>query len=354
MASVVRSKDGRWRAHVRRAGFPAKSRIFNTKQEAQRWARSIETQFDDASSADPMLTTTVGEVIEAYTTHVMKPTATRSKQGALRALSVMLGKTRLAELTPQVLTAFATKRQRQGAGPATIGMDFSFLGTALRHGAGAMGISEAIATPLMALATARSLLSHSGRIGASRQRDRRPTEAELADIREALLCRPRVVVPTWDIALFAIATAMRLGEITRIRWEDVDVAKRTVIIRQRKHPQTKRDTTIPLLSGHTYVLGEVVDPLSIMQRQRTRRGRVFPYADQSISRAWARATEDAGVDDLTFHDLRHDGVSRLFEAGYTIEQVALVSGHLSWSNLKRYTQIKPESLHRVQNGANKQ
>jgi integrase len=53
-----------------------------------------------------------------------------------------------------------------------------------------------------------------------------------------------------------------------------------------------------------------------------------------------------GIDNLKFHDLRHGGVSRLFEQGYSIEQVALVSGHRDWKMLARYTQIKAKDLHR--------
>ena len=50
--------------------------------------------------------------------------------------------------------------------------------------------------------------------------------------------------------------------------------------------------------------------------------------------------------DLHFHDLRHHALSILFEQGYSIQEVAIVSGHSSWDMLKRYTHIKPESLHR--------
>jgi site-specific recombinase XerD len=49
--------------------------------------------------------------------------------------------------------------------------------------------------------------------------------------------------------------------------------------------------------------------------------------------------------DLHFHDLRHEATSRLFEAGLTIEQVPLVTGHKDWKMLRRYTQLRPESLH---------
>lgn len=54
------------------------------------------------------------------------------------------------------------------------------------------------------------------------------------------------------------------------------------------------------------------------------------------------------IEDLRFHDLRHEGTSRLFEAGLSIERVALVTGHKDWRMLRRYTNLKPEDLHRLQ------
>ncbi|HEY2753210.1 MAG TPA: tyrosine-type recombinase/integrase [Phenylobacterium sp.] len=47
------------------------------------------------------------------------------------------------------------------------------------------------------------------------------------------------------------------------------------------------------------------------------------------------------------HDLRHEAASRLFEAKFTIEQVALVTGHKDWKMLKRYTNLRPEQLHKL-------
>jgi site-specific recombinase XerD len=52
-----------------------------------------------------------------------------------------------------------------------------------------------------------------------------------------------------------------------------------------------------------------------------------------------------GIEDLDFHDLRHEGTSRLLEAGFAIEQVSLVTGHKDWKMLRRYTHLKPEALH---------
>jgi integrase len=68
--------------------------------------------------------------------------------------------------------------------------------------------------------------------------------------------------------------------------------------------------------------------------------KIFPYNGDAISAAFTRACKFLGIDDLHFHDLRHDGVSRLFEIGLNISHVAAVSGHRSWTSLKRYTHLR--------------
>jgi integrase len=72
-----------------------------------------------------------------------------------------------------------------------------------------------------------------------------------------------------------------------------------------------------------------------------RRGKeIFPYSVDAIGAAFTRACKILGIEDLHFHDLRHDGISRLFEMGKTIPQAASVSGHRSWSSLKRYSHLR--------------
>lgn len=68
--------------------------------------------------------------------------------------------------------------------------------------------------------------------------------------------------------------------------------------------------------------------------------RIFPFTTDAVSAAFTRATRILGIEDLHFHDLRHEGVTRLFEMGLTIPHVAAVSGHRSWSSLRRYTHIR--------------
>ncbi|WP_246676346.1 tyrosine-type recombinase/integrase [Mesorhizobium sp. B1-1-5] len=76
--------------------------------------------------------------------------------------------------------------------------------------------------------------------------------------------------------------------------------------------------------------------------------RIFPFNHRSVGTAFRRGCADLGIQDLHFHDLRHEGTIRLFEAGFTIQQVSLVTGHKDWKMLRRYTHLKPEMLHTIQ------
>ena len=88
--------------------------------------------------------------------------------------------------------------------------------------------------------------------------------------------------------------------------------------------------------------------LAIIKTMSRDKERIFPYTADAIGAAFTRACYTLGInhkdmpDDerLHFHDLRHEGVSRLFEMGWDIPHVALVSGHRSWSSLQRYAQIR--------------
>lgn len=148
------------------------------------------------------------------------------------------------------------------------------------------------------------------------------------------------------IVRFALATAMRQDEICRARWEDYDPGTRKLFIRDRKDPRRKTGNhqRIPLLSISGY------DPCTLIEEQRkivSSRGRIFPYYGRSVGAAFRRVCRTLQIEDLHFHDLRHEATNRLFEAGFTIEQVALVTGHKDWKMLRRYTHPRPENLHAI-------
>jgi len=336
MPSILQIK-GRWRAQVRRKGHPAYTETFGTKAEAERWARNVEAQIDAGRRPEGRVVMSraylVRDVVMDYRRLRVssRPVADDSNEHyQLKRLAAHLGDLDALSLSVDDLVSFCRARAEDGAGPYTINMDIGKLGTVLRL---VFGVKHLSAPDVVA--QARPLLNHLGLIGGGGRRERRPNDDELSDML-GWMERERGKVYA-DVIRFAVATAMRRAEICRIVWEDVDVERKLVMIRQRKHPRQKKvnDEWVPLLNG----------AWELMQEQPARQGLIFPIHPQTISKYFREGCNALGIPDLQLRDMRHDGVSRLFEQGYQIPQVALVSGHKKWDTLKRYTQLKPEALH---------
>lgn len=365
MASIYKVGHN-WRAQVRLAGQPSRSQVFVTKAEAIRWARAEEAK-KQSDFDGPDKPYTLEKAVQEYRGTLKHIGST--KASCLDRLEQHLGHIRLKELTSKVVVQFAKDRlagkyattrskypKRTGrppkgksAGPSTVLQDLVYLSTTLRHAAALLNSSDA-ALAAQHCSSAITTLRHAYLVGESERRERRPSEAELLLLEQYFDNRPRSQVPMTDIMLFAICTAMRLGEIVSLRWEDYDPQSRTILVRGRKDPTKPagRDDKVPLITGPFVLAGRVICPVEIIHRQRSAKhktGRIFPHAGQTVTLAFSAATKHLTLRDLHFHDLRHEGISRLFEAGYQIPQVALVSGHRSWKNLERYTQIEPASLH---------
>jgi integrase len=153
----------------------------------------------------------------------------------LQALKVSLGRVELQDITRERLIEFGRKRAAQGAGPATLAIDFAFIRAILTHAAAVHGIKVSIESVQLA----RAALKHLDLIGKSNERDRRPTQDELNRLIEYVETNRQRFIPLGRIIRFAVATAMRQAEICRIEWSDVDMKKRTVSIRDRKDPRRK-------------------------------------------------------------------------------------------------------------------
>lgn len=330
---------------MRRKGHVT-SRTYRLKADAEKWAREIEDRLDRGgallgrSTLDGIPNNLSGliKLHIADMLDVRRPPR-RSKRYCLERLARELGHWRIPEITHQRLIDYGRHRFRDGAGPATLGMEISYLGTVLRHAAAIHGIS--VSSEHVELA--RVALKRLGLVGNSSERTRRPTQDELDAIIPHLQLNTRQIIPVWRIVKFAVATTMRLEEITRIQWTDFDHASRLIMIRDRKDPRRKsgNDQQVPLLSVTGY------DAVQLIEEQANatgRVGRIFPYKSQSIGTAFRRACQELGIKNLRFHDLRHEGTSRLFEAGLALPEVALVTGHKDWKMLKRYLNLRPEGV----------
>ena len=145
------------------------------------------------------------------------------------------------------------------------------------------------------------------------------------------------------VVRFALLTARRQEEITRLRWDDLDRSRGVAKLRDVKHPTKKmgNDKWFRMLTP----AWELIDAQSRHKgSDGTSSELVFPFDPKSIGAAFTRATRFLGIEDLHFHDLRHEATSRLFEKGYSIQEVAQFTLHESWMTLKRYTHLRPEDV----------
>lgn len=349
--ATIQKRNDRWRAIVRRTGCPVRTSTFSTKSAAKTWALRTERELEDwvAEGSPATDHTTVEQLIQWYieTRSKTKPVST-TERGNLKRLAESFGHVEAVRLTSADILNHVRRRRhgehRAADGNvlpkvkgATMNVELSSLQSVFSL-ARSLDRIKLTGDPI---AEARPALRHLRLVSKSHKRDRRPTLEEIRQLKEHFAQRAeRAEIPMVDIIDFALTTAKRQAEITRLLWSDLDEHKRIILLRDVKNP-TRKEGNHKLWP----LLGEAFEVVK-RQPRTTKEVRIFPYNPDSISAAFTRACTRLKIDDLHFHDLRHEATSRLFEQGYDIPRVAAVTLHENWTDLKRYTQIKPESLHR--------
>jgi integrase len=347
MASIHKQMSGSWRVQVRRKGRSV-SENFVRYEDAKRWAVDAERQIDRGETPSTSRIGKLrmfGELVDLHIADMKEvgKAPGRSKGATLRMLKRELGHLNMIELDRERVVRFGRERAAGGAGPVTLSMDVGAIKLVMQHAAAVHGLQVRIEP----IDLGRVALKRLGLVGKSNERDRRPTDDELDRLFGHWDANERQLIPMSRIVRFAVATAMRQEEICRVTWDDFNARTKMLLIRDRKDPRAKtgNDQRIPLLAVSGY------DALALVEAQRAVRAndddRIFPFNHKSISASFTRTCQELAIEDLHFHDLRHEGTSRLFEAGFRIEQVALVTGHKDWKMLRRYTHLKPEALHAI-------
>ena len=338
MAALSQLPSGKWRAQVRRAGI-YRAATFTTKREAKDWAAGIESQAHHIAAggfAPVPKGSTLADLIDKYTETVAKLPG-KTKGATLAMLKVRLGKVRLASLNAVTLRDFIDERMKDGAGGVTIAADLSFLSAVLKWGRHArhLDINDQLALE------ARKSLQHRGLNTRANQREREPSDAELARLYALWQGNARQRVDMVTLCRFALASGMRQDEICRLQVDDVNRAARTVVIRDRKDPRNKagNDQRVPLLPDAWAIVEPLIEGRDV--------GSIFDARAASVSTAFTRACKAVNqtIIDLHFHDLRHRATAEFFRMGLDIPRVALLTGHKTWAMLKRYTDIKPADVH---------
>ena len=312
MASIRRRKTG-YQVQIRRDNQTL-CKTFKSRDDAERWARMEERRIDLGDSF-PIDTPSLAAIIDRYETDVA-PTL-RREENCVGILAVMRREPWMKQAAHKASAAkLADYRDRRltNCAPETVRREMGLFQTILRY-----------ARREWSIVIADSLL-HVRKPPAGRHRTRRIEPEEVSRLLSAFDQKFR------DFVLLAIETGLRRGELCRIEAKDIDWQNGLLEV-----PQTK--------NGHPRSIPLTPNALALLRGNATTQlGPMFPWSPRAIQMRWFRAVRRLGLEDLRFHDLRHEAVSRFFEMGLSVPEVALISGHRDPRMLFRYTHLRPEEV----------
>jgi integrase len=315
------------------------SKTFERRGQATEWTARVEKQLSAEESGRhehrQLHGGSLRKILRKYRKDVseVRPMG-RSKTASIKFLEkVPLAGIPVLDLRSSDLIQHVRERRKSGAGPATVNNDLIWLRIILRYARAAWGLPF----DLRIVDDACEVVKAEKLVAKSKQRFRRPTKEELERLTEYFCQKEkrRSSIPMRNIMWFAIHSARRQSEITRLLFSDNDPRTQTGVVRNLKHPtdrtQFRRFKYTP-------------EAWTIVQRQDPASDRIFPYDPKTVGAAFTRACRVLQIEDLRFHDLRHEATSRLFETGYSIVEVQQFTLHDSWGTLSRYTHLRPEGV----------
>lgn len=317
-----------WRAQIRAKGQDTISRTFDTKAQAQAWARSVENEMDRGVFVDRRESeqTTLAEAIERYKREII-PLKAHPKQECQRVdrwLQNPLAKRYLATLRGFDFAKYRDSRRAEGRAENTIRLELQ----AVSH-------IFVIARKEWGMENLTNPVSNIRKPSGSKERDRRLLPGEY-DLIHGSLSRSEnpYAAPAFDLA---IETSLRQGMLHELCWDWVDFDKRVIHIPQRYRNIGNKGVpvAVPLSTKAVSVLRAMPRAIS---------GRILDCSANAIRVLWNRRLKELGIKGLRWHDLRHESASRLFECGLHPMQVASITGHKNLNMLRRYTHLKAEDL----------
>ena len=328
MASIDRRNRG-WLVRIRRKGSPPISKKFHSKIDASKWARRVERlvelgKYEDISEAGM---TTLGEALDRYLAE-KTPEKKGSIEESYRISKIMkapIANTSLAELTAGKITKYRREIAKETSN-SNANRYVSLICTCLKT----------------VIAEWDIYLPHNPCKQIKKLREPAPQEGRITPEEEARImhfARESTNIYLPCIITIGMELGLRRSEIVKLRWEWIRGNQLTII-------DTKNGTnrTVPLTSKIQIELNKL---------PRKDIGRIFlaPYGGdmKSFRTAWEVCLKRAGVQ-TNFHRLRHEACSRLNEKGFTIPEICAISGHKTWSSLKRYTHISTDFLEEKLNG----
>lgn len=333
--TVITNSDGKKSYRVQLRGrvngkMHSLCRTFSSLTNARAWRKRMVAEielngFPVSTNQDSV--PTVAEILKARLEKDQK--IERSARQYLRYLSKhpTWVSTKCPDLTVDAIMAFAEALIAEGRGRDTAAGYMAILSTTLQRAR-----RRGTPIPPQVIEDAMALLWETDTIARSQQRDRRPSLGELDRILTAMTTNSRQTLPVAMIVVFAIYSTRRIGEICLLRWEDLNETESTILVRDMKHPRKKR--------GNNVTVDLTPEALRIILSMPRVSEYIFPFKARSIGTAFRRHCKALKIEDLRFHDLRHEGISRLFEIGETDYFVRRISGHKPGGCIARYAHVR--------------
>jgi len=312
--ATFRKRNNLWQAQVRSRKHGSISKSFHLKCDAQAWAREQESLMQKGQwSKEHDKATTLGDLLCSYK-ELVTPNK-RSHESEVRRLTRLtndpISLLRLNEVTPAEIATFRDRRLKDGN--RTTEYDLVLL----RH-AWNIAVNEwdwkLPTNPVQKVRFPKP----------SPHRERRLRQGEYELLKTN--CKERVWY-LWPVIELAIETGMRRGELLSLEWKNIYLDSNRLVLNTTKNGKAR---IVPLTAIAKAVLKQINQDDD----------KVFPVTDVAVRQAWERLRASCEITDLTFHDLRHEAISRLFEKGLNVPEVASISGHKTPSQLFRYVQVK--------------
>ena len=317
----VRKRGKSWNAQVRVSGWRSFTKSFSKKSDAVAWINELESKLRTAPLPDVIIDAkiTLGELLLKYAEEV-SPTHKGCVPETCRLKSIArrwIGELDIRCLTKQHFIQYRDDRIKVVKG-GSVGSELALIKRVLDTAIKKWGYGIPY-NPIKDVEFPKGSNARTRRL--------------VLDERERLLtvASSQRNIYIASIIEFAIETGMRRSEVLKLRWCDVDLENGFASLFDTKNGEDRR---VPLTRRCVEVLKTV--PQTHEQ--------VFPISATCLRLAWNRARSKAGINDLRFHDLRHEAVSRFFEMGMSVPEVALISGHKDVRQLFRHTHLNPSNV----------
>lgn len=317
-----------WQAQIIKKGYKPLYGTFDTKAEAQIWAKKHESAMEHRTfvSSVEAENTTLAQALERYRVEVSskKKSASREKFTIKIWSESPLGPRTLASIRGKDIAKSIDDMQARGLGPHSIRIYLALLSHLFNVARTAWGM-ESLTNPVELVKGRRPKLPPG--------RDRRLAAGEYE--RLMAVCDSRGDSRMASIITWAVETAMREAEISYMRWERIDWKTRVLAV-PWEETKTSEARGVPLSN----VAVDILELVGVQKEGLVWRG----ITANSIAHAFEDICKRAGIVGLRFHDLRHEATTRLFEKRLQDMEVAAITGHKTLQMLKRYAHLRAENL----------